>query len=241
MQVYAHRGASGEFPENSQIAIEQAITQQADGIELDVQYHASGQWWLLHDLYVDKTTDGTGRLLALEKSVIETLTTKANQPLVKLEQALSVINKQCDINVEVKISTGNPAQLRLAATQLIALLSEAVNNNICEWAQFSVSSFNHLFLAQMKPLMPQLNLGALIAHCPIDLAACAKKIGANSINLSLDCLNQAIVDDAHQRGLSAWVYTVDRAEDIAFCHNIGVDAIFSNFPKKAKEIIESMN
>jgi hypothetical protein len=43
MKIIAHRGASGEFPENTLQAFEQAITQQADGIELDAQYHqASG-------------------------------------------------------------------------------------------------------------------------------------------------------------------------------------------------------
>ncbi|HSG50632.1 MAG TPA: glycerophosphodiester phosphodiesterase family protein, partial [Rheinheimera sp.] len=36
MQIIAHRGASGDFPENTLLAIEQAIIQGADAIEIDV-------------------------------------------------------------------------------------------------------------------------------------------------------------------------------------------------------------
>ena len=57
MKVIAHRGASGEFPENSLLAFEEAIKQQADGIELDAQYHqASGEFVLLHDSYVKRSS-----------------------------------------------------------------------------------------------------------------------------------------------------------------------------------------
>ena len=49
MKIIAHRGASGEFPENSILAFEHAIIQQSDGIELDAQYHQlSGEFVLLH-------------------------------------------------------------------------------------------------------------------------------------------------------------------------------------------------
>ncbi len=55
MQVIAHRGASGEFTENSLLAFEQAILQGCDGIEFDVQFHqASGEFILLHDSYLNE-------------------------------------------------------------------------------------------------------------------------------------------------------------------------------------------
>ena len=77
MLIIAHRGASGEFPENTQIAFEQAIAQHADGIELDIQFHAeSSSWWLMHDLYVDKTTNGQGQLQQLPSETLETLKTR---------------------------------------------------------------------------------------------------------------------------------------------------------------------
>ena len=45
MKVIAHRGASGEYPENTLLAFSEAIKQLADGIELDIQYHYSNIYW----------------------------------------------------------------------------------------------------------------------------------------------------------------------------------------------------
>ena len=35
---FAHRGFSGQFPENTMLAFEKAVEAGADGIELDVQF-----------------------------------------------------------------------------------------------------------------------------------------------------------------------------------------------------------
>ena len=48
MKVIAHRGASGEYPENSLLAFEKAIEQKADAIELDARFHESSEFILLH-------------------------------------------------------------------------------------------------------------------------------------------------------------------------------------------------
>ncbi|WP_448212652.1 glycerophosphodiester phosphodiesterase [Colwellia sp. MEBiC06753] len=237
MLVYAHRGASGEFPENTAQAIEQAIAQQADGIELDVQFHRDGNWWLLHNLYVDKTTQGSGRLLALSSDYIQSLTTADGKPLLTLPQVLNIINNRCPVNIEVKISTGEGQKLKQASHSLISLIDELVDAGKANWQNLVISSFNHLFLAELKREKAAIKTGALIAHCPADLAQSAQQLQANSINLALDCLNQQIVDDAHRRKLQVWVYTVDRQDDIAFCHQLGIEAIFSNFPARTKHYL----
>ena len=60
MLIIAHRGASGEFPENTLLAFEKAIEQDCDAIELDAQWHQSGEFVLLHDSYVDKVSSEEG-------------------------------------------------------------------------------------------------------------------------------------------------------------------------------------
>ncbi|MFM9597910.1 glycerophosphodiester phosphodiesterase family protein, partial [Streptomyces scabiei] len=37
MKIFAHRGASGTYPENTQSAIKAAVEIEVDGIEVDVQ------------------------------------------------------------------------------------------------------------------------------------------------------------------------------------------------------------
>ncbi len=61
-QNIAHRGASGEYPENTLLAFEKAILQRADAIELDVWLTKDDQVVVIHDETVDRTTDGTGKV-----------------------------------------------------------------------------------------------------------------------------------------------------------------------------------
>ena len=56
----AHRGFSGNYPENTMLAFEKAIEAGADGIELDVHFTKDGEIVVIHDERVDRTSDGEG-------------------------------------------------------------------------------------------------------------------------------------------------------------------------------------
>jgi glycerophosphoryl diester phosphodiesterase len=58
--IIAHRGASGERPENTLAAFERAVELGADALEFDVRLTADGQVVVMHDPTVDRTTDLTG-------------------------------------------------------------------------------------------------------------------------------------------------------------------------------------
>ena len=58
--IIAHRGASGEYPENTLLAFAKAIEQGADALELDVRVTADGVPVVLHDAALDRTTDRSG-------------------------------------------------------------------------------------------------------------------------------------------------------------------------------------
>ncbi len=63
--IIAHRGASGEAPENTMPAFELALQQGADAIELDVRLTADGVPVVLHDPTLDRTTNHQGLLRAV--------------------------------------------------------------------------------------------------------------------------------------------------------------------------------
>lgn len=58
--VTAHRGAHGDAPENSLLAIENAIELGVDIIEVDLRFTRDGVPILLHDPTLDRTTTGSG-------------------------------------------------------------------------------------------------------------------------------------------------------------------------------------
>lgn len=60
--VQAHRGLSDEYPENTLLAYREAVKAGADGIEMDIHRTADRVFVMMHDLSVDRTTNGSGTI-----------------------------------------------------------------------------------------------------------------------------------------------------------------------------------
>ena len=60
--VFAHRGFSAAYPENTILAFRKAIEAGADGIELDVHLTKDDEIVIIHDETVDRTTDASGEV-----------------------------------------------------------------------------------------------------------------------------------------------------------------------------------
>jgi glycerophosphoryl diester phosphodiesterase len=58
--IVAHRANWHQLPENSVASIEDAIASGFDVVEIDVRRSADGQFFLLHDSTLDRTTETTG-------------------------------------------------------------------------------------------------------------------------------------------------------------------------------------
>ena len=260
MKIIAHRGASGEFPENSLLAFEQAIIQGCDAIEFDVQFHQPSETFiLLHDSYlevdvdvdvkkskshtIDSTTGNINEKVHFNQLPLnELLNTAADgkYKICTLNQALECINGQCQINIELK-SAAQGAQLLDQIQRLSHLLAQAKTQQLITYQQLVISSFNHHALLLVAEHLPEITTAALIACCPITYAEFCKKLNVKMLNLSIECLNPEIVNDAHLRGLQVWVYTVDNVVQIKQCLAYQVDGIFTNFPQRTREIISTLN
>ena len=61
MKLWAHRGCSQIYPENTLLAFEKALEiKKLTGIELDIQLTKDGELVVIHDERVDRTTEGIG-------------------------------------------------------------------------------------------------------------------------------------------------------------------------------------
>jgi glycerophosphoryl diester phosphodiesterase len=60
--VIAHRGFSGEYPENTLLAFEKAAALPIDAIELDVHSSRDGKIVVIHDPTLERTTNKMGRV-----------------------------------------------------------------------------------------------------------------------------------------------------------------------------------
>jgi len=131
---------------------------------------------------------------------------------------------RCDINIELKgDKTVEP---------IIDMLEVAIFRLNFDVHQFLISSFNHHLLQDLKQLWPEIHIAPIIACCPIEYAKFAQKMQAYSVHLDVDFVNQDFIDDAHQRGLKVFVYTVDEELDIKDMQRLGADGIFTNYPDR---------
>jgi len=227
MQIIAHRGASGDYPENTLLAIEQAIIQGADAIEIDV-FAVQGELIVIHDHHLARTTNGTGSIYQYSVAQLKLLDAGRGQRIPTLWQVLELINGKCWLNIELK---GDDT-----VAPLLALLAKAEQQLSFDLQTLVISSFNHHLLAAIKQARPQLKLGALTASLPLDYAAFASQLQAYSVNCDVSFVNQAFVDDAKSRGLKVFVYTVDQPDDIRRLKDYGIDGIFSNYPARSRTL-----
>ena len=61
--VAAHRGWCSKYPENTIEAIRAAVELGVDQIETDIRVTKDGELVLMHDATVDRTTNGTGKVI----------------------------------------------------------------------------------------------------------------------------------------------------------------------------------
>jgi glycerophosphoryl diester phosphodiesterase len=231
MLIFAHRGASAYAPENTLLAISKALELHADGIEIDVHQVEQGLV-VIHDRWVHRTTNGKGQLADHTLASLQTLDAGLGEHVPSLLQVMELIAGRCQLNIEIK----GVKDLGL----LQAHLEMAITKFNFNLDQIIVSSFDHHLLRALKTKVPAIKIGALTATKPIDYAAFAESLQAFSVNADISFLNEAFVQDAHQRGLKVFVYTVDEPADLLMLKQWGVDGVFSNAPDKAKAYIASL-
>lgn len=72
-RIFAHRGSSGNAPENTLIAFETAVEAGAGILEMDVHATSDGHVVVMHDPMLERTTDGQGPISALTLAELKRL------------------------------------------------------------------------------------------------------------------------------------------------------------------------
>ncbi len=223
MKIYAHRGASGYYPENTLLAFDKAIQMGADAVELDV-HNVGGELIVFHDRRADRLTRQKGLVADLTLETLQNLTIE-DQNIPTLWQVMNLVAGRCEVNIELKgFDTVEP---------LTEFYPKAIQKLNFTSRDILFSSFKHFELQQLKQYIPDAAIAPIIDGVPLDLAQAATSLEAVAVNLSLNFVNQAMVEDAHNRGKSVNVFTVNHREDMNMLAEMGVDGIFTDYPDKA--------
>lgn len=135
-KIFAHRGASGLFAENTRAAYQRAIEEGADGLEIDLHLTADGELVCFHDATVDRTSNGTGAVAELSLAHMRSLDVSTwktprlpgdyggrHDQLMTLADVLELMTEAGrDLDLAVELKHPSPFGDRLENTVLRTLL-----------------------------------------------------------------------------------------------------------------------
>lgn len=228
----AHRGASGNFPENTVCAFRAAIDAGAEMCELDVQLSRDGAIVVIHDETVERTTDGKGEVAELTLEELKRLDAGAKfkggavkgERIPTLDEVFSVTSGKCGLNIELKAG---------GLEHQVAQIMQARN----ALADSIVSSFDWEYLKNIQQLHFNIRIGLLAEEKPVDLMMNAVAMRAHSINPRWDMVTSDLCKAAHERGLKVYTWTVDADARMRALIACGVDGIMTNYPERLRKVV----
>ncbi|ANY05230.1 hypothetical protein AFB00_01660 [Pseudonocardia sp. HH130630-07] len=241
-EVVAHRGASGDAPENTLAAVEEAITQRADSIEVDVQRTADGELVLLHDATLARTTDvddvfpdrasaPVGEFTLAELKQLDAGSWFgagfAGEPIPTLAELVEQVGDRAGLLIELK----DPATYPGIEAEVAAELGDPRPGVV-------VQSFDHDAMDRFAEAAPEVPAGRLYDARPgaaeLDEAAGA---GVEQVNPSFRVTDAALVEEVRARGMQTGVYTVNTETDMRRMLDAGVDRIITDHPGVLRDVL----
>lgn len=222
MRKYGHRGACGHAPENTLASVRKALALGVDGFEFDIHLSKDNQPVIIHDDTLNRTTNGRGEVSDYTFVELQQFDAGQGEKIPHLNDIFALVDKRCELLIELKANAAAIVEKTIAAWAAKGWRYEQI------W----VISFDHAQLVEIKQINPRIQTGALIEGIPVSLAAIATEAGASALCPYIGSLNQALVDDAHARGLKVITWTANTPRNIAKAKALGVDGIMSDFPER---------
>ncbi|WPK13117.1 glycerophosphodiester phosphodiesterase [Lysinibacillus louembei] len=234
--IFAHRGASGQFPENTMLAFEEALRSGVDGIELDVQLTQDGEVVIIHDEKVDRTTNGQGFVKDFTLAELEELDAGswfsskfAGQRLMTLDTVLAWMQEEGNhlrLNIELK---NDQIQYVGLEEKVLSLIEDY---DLQE--RIIISSFNPFSLQRVRMQNAEIEMGYLVLGTPENALWIAREIGANAIHCEAPYALSAYGEAAKRAGYPLRIYTVNAEDEYKQLVEAGVEVIMTDFPERFK-------
>ncbi|WP_107839133.1 glycerophosphodiester phosphodiesterase [Metasolibacillus meyeri] len=232
--IFAHRGASGQFPENTMRAFEEALQSGVNGIELDVQLTKDGEVIIIHDEKIDRTTNGQGFVKNFTLAELETFDAGGwfsskfeGERLVTLDKVLAWMQKEGNhlrLNIELK---NDQIQYVGLEDKVLALI-----NKYDLQERIIISSFNPFSLQRVRMQNANIEIGYLIFGMPDNALWIAKEIGANAIHCEAPYALSAYGEAAKKAGYPLRIYTVNAEDEYKQLVKVGVEVVMTDFPER---------
>ncbi len=234
--VTGHRGAAAYAPENTLSGIDKALQLKPDRIEIDVQQTKDGVVILMHDVTLNRTTNGKGKVKNFTLEEIKKLDAASKfipegefvgiplpfEPIPTLEEALQRINGKTQFIIEIK--KGNEYYPGIV-NNIVSLIQKYDAYSWC-----IIHSFEDNVLKSVHQADDRIVLHSVTALRRSKQLRQMPYISEVSIYYKF--ATPLWIDKIHKMGKKVNVWTVNAQEDIEKMINIGVDGIISNNPDR---------
>jgi glycerophosphoryl diester phosphodiesterase len=225
--IISHAACGGHASENTLAGIRKAIELGTEGIEVDVQASADGIPVLMHDLTVDRTTNGSGEVAGLSLAQLRALDA-GGEPVPTLAEAIDLTKGKALLIIEIK----QPG----IEEHIVRVVHEKQGlDDVMAW------SFYPAALEGMRAAEPQIPCALLVAGESMakwpKMRSLALKLGVQGVGVFAPGVNEAVAEDCRRRGLALYAWTPDSRKEIARLVSLGVDGVCSNYPDRVVSVL----
>lgn len=234
--IFAHRGFSAAFPENTMVAFDAAEKLGVDGIELDVQLTKDGQLVVIHDSTLERTTSGTGNVADFTVAQLKQLSAGAwfascfqNERVPLLEEVLEwAKGNKLKINVELKSTADQRERMLRKIIEMVG--ASGIANRII------LSSFDHELIFRLAKELPKVETAAITLgtlHAPEQYL---RTLGTTSWHYYFPMLSEEAVRRLKAKGFQLRAFGVHAAIDLHTAFSYHVTAIITHNPDMAIDL-----
>lgn len=237
----AHRGFSGEYPENTLLAFGKALEQEADILELDVQLSLDGEIVVCHDPQLQRLTGKAEFIRDLPYHSLRQLDVGswkspayAGLKLPSLAEVFETLPAETLLNIEIKheaTSFFNWETEKAILRQIKAYGREQ---------QVILSAFNPMVVNRIRKLDPRISTAYLITQTftPL-LVFLLRRIACRYLYVDLRYLRPKLVRKFQQKGIRILGYTLNTAAEYQLACELGLDGIISDYPNRLRNFLEA--
>jgi len=238
VKVVAHRGYSGRYPENTEIAFRKALALDVEMIEFDVHLAKDESLIVIHDATVDRTSDGSGRIAEMTLPEIKALDAGSwfdeafkGQRFLTLQEALDLMDNKVRLNVHIKAYEHDREQL------VTLTIHEMERRSLLHRASVASDKEAIVLAKQNQPALDICNLSTQPKETYI---ARSLAIGCRILQPGNQQVDREFVQAAHRHGLEVNPFYADDAPEMRRLIECGVDGILTNYPERLLELRGSM-
>lgn len=239
MKIYAHRGSSGTHPENTIAAFKAAARLPVHGVEFDIHMTKDHELVVIHDETIDRTSNGTGFIKDMTLAELKKFdfgswfSPKFKQETIPTLREVLYVFKDTDhhLNIELKSDIFPYEGMEQAVSQM--LTDYRLEPRVV------ISSFNHEMVRRFKQLAPPIETAILFMEVMIEPHKYAEVVGADALHAFFPEALRKMGAEAIGSGKKVRAFTVNEEKYADLLKQVGVDAIFTDYPEKMWNYLHS--